>query len=265
MNTKNFKTRFKTSVRNIEKKTIASLIFACVPVYLWYTAAFKITRSLTYSKRLLFKILRPGRKKNFAFTASQGFLLNSVLSILTRRRRPFHIPVRVTGLHLFTGNTHGVVLCSAHMPLTKVAYRPLVENGIKLSAAISGGSPASGNIAIWGKTETIPAIPVGTNVLIKAKNVLCGGGLVTLLIDPYFGAAYSPNMLRLAGKVKARVIFFVTELKSDRYVELTFFNPPCPCCETEAQVQENMQCLYRKVQEILYRQAAAFIKAVVPV
>jgi hypothetical protein len=116
------------------------------------------------------------------------------------------------------------------------------------------GQPGHDNaIAIWGLRERLPALRTQPNVLLRARTVLRSGGSVALLLDADRGAPLSPNILRLAGRLGARVVFWWTELECDGTIHVTFAQPPDPSCRTEAGIAANLAALAGQTRRIMRR------------
>lgn len=239
---------------------IARLIATLLPPRLWYWPVFR----LSYWTAPVFR-LRPAGPDNDRF--HQALLLNRFLGMFTRAGRPFPIPYRVVGATALleaARDNRGMILCSAHVPLVKVGLRAVMEMGLTPTAAIVETPTEDQRIAIWGLDERLPAILVAPNVLVRARTVLRNHGSVALLIDARSGLPYSPNILRLAGKMGARVVFFFTELQPDGHIEVLFLAPPDPYCSSEETIQANLQALDREVQRILGRTSSVAIPEMAP-
>lgn len=139
---------------------------------------------------------------------------------------PFPVPWDAEGLDLVRTRSaapEGLVLCSAHLPLVKVACRALMDSGIRVDAAITENPSVVDSIAIWGRADRMPAIRADRNVLLKARTLLTSGGTVLLLADTSPGGPFSPHIFELVERVRARVILFSTELRHDGVVSIRFF------------------------------------------
>jgi hypothetical protein len=209
-----------------------------LPTKFWYRAAYRTSR-----------LLAP-----FASSSPpEPHILNRILGFMTRTQRPFPIPWKAIGREVLfnTGNPGGVVLCSAHVPLIKVAARAIMEMGYGPTAAIASHPGADGCIGLPGLTERLPVFKTSPTVLLTTRTTLKQRGAVLLLVDTKLGEAYSPNILRLARRTGARVVFFFAKLQPDGHIEVSFKNPPDPFCTSEESIQANLQFLDGEVHRIL--------------
>lgn len=148
-----------------------------------------------------------------------------------------------------TASGRGVVFCSAHRPLIKVAVRALMETGRTPAVAIAAEPGPDGQISIWGLTQRLPVIKVQPDVLLRASTVLRGGGSVLLLVDTVKGK-YSPNIFRLSSLTGATVVFFTAELETGGIISIRFFHPPRPACRDKDEISANLVALEREIQRI---------------
>lgn len=202
------------------KKLIAFYIVSFYKPDRWYWIAYKITGFL-----VRFKWKSPQIKnRNCGFR--HAYQLNSILSLLTRSKIKFPIPVKAKGFELFNKKKFGgLVLCSVHFPLNNVAVRYLIENGHKPKVAIASAHRKEKPVAIWGSTETIPSIPTGPFVLMKARTILMEGAMVVVLVDKDLGYSISPNIFLLAQKLKVDLLCYFSVLLPDGTIEVSFFEP----------------------------------------
>ncbi|TFF39744.1 hypothetical protein [Mucilaginibacter psychrotolerans] len=146
------------------------------------------------------------------------------MSLLTRKNIAFPIPVIAKGFELFAKERPcGIMLCSVHLPLVKVAIRYLVENGYAPKAAIAGAHHQITAVALWGSTQTIPAIATGPTVLIKMRTILLEGATMVVLVDGAYGESISPNTFLLANQLNADIVFFLAELLPGGTIEVSFY------------------------------------------
>jgi len=237
---------------------IALLITLFFPPRVWYLTALSISRALVPA----FRMRRHGAIHDILHEAR---LVNRFLAMLTRRGVPFPVPYRIKGVSaLFDAAAHtgGVIYVSAHIPLVKVAARAIIETVGMPTRCIALDPDVNEQIAVWGLVQRLPALRPVANVLVRSRSILRAGGSILLLIDPRPGVAYSPNMLRLAGKVGARVVLFFSELMPDGHVEVLFLTPPDPFCRSEEGVQANLQALDREVVRIAGRHLQPAVTAV---
>jgi hypothetical protein len=207
-------------------------------------------------------VAKTSAAKQISYGLDCAYWLNSILSLLTRTKKPFAIPIKVTGIDVFKkSRAGGVLLCSLHLPLSKVALRCLLENGIKLDVAIAADHHLAPSVAVWGITEVIPAIDTGSSVLIKAKSILGKKGTVVALVDKVLGLSVSPNSFLLAHKLKAQVIYFLSELMADGTIAVSFLESAIsdPDAQQAARLQINE--LTEHVQDIISRYERYVYKA----
>jgi hypothetical protein len=176
-------------------------------------------------------LFRPRRKWAWNGALSQAVFVNRVLSLLTRTGQPFSVPWTAEGLDLVraaSAGPRGLILCSAHLPLIKVACRALMDSGIQVDAAITDNPSVVDSLAVWGRIDRMPAIPAGRNVLLRTRSLLKQAGTVLLLADAFPGAPLQPNIFRLAGRLQSRVVLFSAELRRDGIVAVRLFEAPDP-------------------------------------
>jgi hypothetical protein len=226
----------------------ARLLSLALPPRIWYRCALAMSQLLALLLRLSARTgLRPHRYET-------AILLNRILAFLTRTGRPFPVPWRMdaashAALDSAAASGQGLVICSAHLPLIKVAVRALMETGRSPEVAIAAEPGPDGRIPIWGLTDRLATIKVGPDVLLRARTVLKRGESVLLLVDTLAGD-YSPNIFRLAGATKANVLFFTAELAGDGCVGVRVFPPPFPACADPQQIAANLQALDREIKRI---------------
>ncbi len=181
-------------------------------------------------------------------------MLNRMLALLTRHDRPFPVPWRMDrGSRALLASARargGLLLCSAHLPLVKVAVRAFIETGHAPTAAIAESPASDQTIAVWGLRQRLPALKVDPAVLLRTRTLLRAGESVVLLVDRQAGAGYSPNIFRLARATRATVLFFIPELAADGAVEVRLFAAPHPGCETPEQIDWNLQALAAEVRQV---------------
>ena len=214
----------------------------------WYRLAILLSR--------FFKFYKPFRtkKKTIGFLKAQD--LNMFLALMTRRQKPFPVPYKLVGTE-FLNEECGIILCSVHIPLVKVTLRALIENNIDISAAIVGTPPKSNQMSVWGITDKISIIARNAFTLVKAKTVLEKKGKLVLMIDSTKTGLYSPNIMKLCGKIDAKIVFFFAELNAQNVVESYLIEAPFPRCRTAEEINQNLIFLRSKHDEILenYRKA----------
>ncbi len=240
-------TKLKRNIKIVTIKVVTRLFSESK----WYKMAILITP--------LSKFFKPFRskKKSIGFLKAQD--LNSFLALMTREQKYFHIPYNISGLEYLDADC-GIILCSVHVPLVKVALRGLIENDIEISAAIVGLPPASNTMSVWGITSKIPIIVRNPFSLLKAKTLLLNKGKLVLMVDDEETNVYSPNIMKLCGKIDAKVVFFFAELNAQNVIDTYFIEAPFSRCRDEEEIKENLIFLRKKHDEILERYAKASFK-----
>lgn len=233
-------------------KICSMFIIRFFPVHDWY----KISLFITYFTRFKLSLLLI-KKIPLAFIRARD--MDTLMGFITRSGKAFSIPFRLK-TQASIEHVSGIVLCTVHLPLVKVAIRGYMEEINKIDTAIVGAKPKHGLMAVWGMTEKIPAIERSSHVLLKAKRILMNKGTIVLMIDNARTGIYSPNILHLCGKIQSRLVFFIAELTHEGIVECNYLNPPFPYCESEFAISENLVFLKQKYDQILkkYREQTVF-------
>jgi hypothetical protein len=231
-------TKLKRNIKIITIKILTKLFSETK----WYSVAVLIT--------YLSKFFKPFRSKKNSIGFFRAQDLNSFLSLMTREQKYFHIPYTISGLEHLNADC-GIILCSVHVPLVKVALRGLIEHEIDISAAIVGLPPASNTMSVWGITDKIPIIARNPFSLLKAKKVLEHKGKVVVMIDNPKTHVYSPNIMKLCGKIDAKVVFFFAELNAQNVIDTYFIEAPFSNCRNEEEIKENLLFLKKKHDQIL--------------
>ncbi|SOD99813.1 hypothetical protein [Spirosoma fluviale] len=229
---------------------IATVITTLLPAKRWSQAAFTMSGLLAYYYRLFkgHKVY----KYNYTVGISRAHKLNHLLALMTRLGKPFPITICAQGSELFLKpRPKGLILCSTHIPLSKVAIRHLMEHGFTPTVVLATNPDVIDSIAIWGRTETIPAIRTGPFVLQKAKSVLQQGGSIVVLVDRELGGPYSPNVFRLAEKINADIIFFDAILQRQGVVNVRFHESEWNGKSHADRVSRQMDELYRHTTTLL--------------
>ncbi len=226
-------------------KLLVHAIAFCFPVEKWYAVVLFI------SKISRFKLTHIVIKK-YPLGLIKAFDVNTLLSLLTRKGRYFPIPYRIRGLDLLDHN-NGLVLCTVHIPLIKVAICGLIENEFKVDAVIVGEPIPGGKMSVWGITHKIPILLRNLHVLLKAKNLLQKNESVLLMVDQGAFGSYSPNILKLCGKLGSKLVFLFAELQVDGTVETYVTEAPFPYCKNSNEIEENLKYLKQASDEIVLR------------
>ncbi|WP_461133922.1 hypothetical protein [Spirosoma lituiforme] len=217
----------------------------------WYRIAYVVSGILAKGTGMLTFMRKPKKYKD-TVAIDHAFKLNHFLSVMTQGGKPFPIPTFAQGIELFRKpRPNGVVLCSTHIPLSKVAARHLIEHNFMPTIALAADPTLINCISIWGITEKVPAVRTGSHVLQKAKTVLKEGGSVVALVDKTLGEVYSPNIFRLAEKINADIIFFDAALQPDGIIKVRFHESRWNGYEQIDSVQHQLNELYQHTETLL--------------
>jgi hypothetical protein len=232
----------------------ARLISVMLPKQRWYSAVLRLSRlQAPIMRRLLMHSPYRGDSRS---RAVEGWLINSWLFALVQLRREFPIPIKVVGKEGVleaVKNPGGVLFCSCHIPLANICARPLVDLGLPPSAVTAGEAVTSnGEFPVWGLARGLRVLQPDRSLLVKMRTILRHGGSVALLIDRHLDGPYSPNIFRLARLAKSRVVLMVASLQADGQIQVEYFSPPDPFCQTDEGILANLQALEHRVQEILH-------------
>ncbi|MVM35226.1 hypothetical protein GO755_34710 [Spirosoma sp. HMF4905] len=231
---------------NSVKTYVALAITTLFPLKNWYIVAYAVSGVMSY-------LYKPQKNKyTNTWAINHAYRLNGLLAVMTRKGRSFPMPVHGRGEELFfKQRPNGLVLCSTHIPLSKVALRYLMECGFKPTVAIVGDPSVQDSIAVWGSLEKIPAIHTGSFVLQKAKRILQQGGSVVALVDHHLGDPYSPNIFRLAEKLNSDIVFFDAALQKDGTVDVRFRESEWNGSSCANRVHQQMNELYQHTANLL--------------
>ena len=224
---------------------IATFIVLVLPEKYWYKTVLR----LSYLYR--FSFTRPG--KNISIAHRRSRILNTLLAFLTRAGKPFPIPCSITGAALLDNPATGIAFCTTHLPLAKVAISAVITRGFKSDTAIVASLNENESMSVWGITQKIPAIKSDSQSLLKAKKILNQKGCVLLMLDEFYGAGYSPNIMHLAGITGAKAIFFLAELNPSGIIDIQILQFPNPFCENETAIAKNIQFVSDAVDQVLAR------------
>ncbi|MGH9595728.1 MAG: hypothetical protein ACRD3K_02915 [Edaphobacter sp.] len=168
----------------------------------------------------------------------------------------FPIPYVLNGLDIIQAGDAkiGTLYCWIHEPLVEFPVRPLVELGrLKMAVVADPGRIVDGDrFVVAGTSIRVMAIPNVHYVLGRVKRALLNGVSVECLINEYMAGPIYPQVLRLVGRIGARVVFVSALRRPDDTIEVTLMKAPRPNCETEEAVQENLVCL-RAAEERMLR------------
>ena len=226
------------------KNTFIKFTCACIVLFLkpesWYHAAYRLYR--------VTKNLKVFSKKN-KIEVTRVYILNQILSLLTRTKIPFCIPYTFNSNNI--KNEKGVLYCTTHIPLIKVAVKAMIENNYLFDGSIAKYPDKDMRISIWGLKEGIPAMKADKNVLLKTKTLLKNKAAILLMIDDTATNTYSPNSMKLCRLTGSKVIYGFSKLNKNGIIEVWLEQPPFPFCKTDSEIQENIKELKYKTNQIL--------------
>ena len=247
----------RSALRQVSQRylrTVARLIAFALPPRLWYRALFRVCG---LQQRLLRPLLAlPPYRNDPRRRVVQNWLMDSSIEHLISLARPFPIPIGHKGLEVILEareNPSGLVLCSVHLPLVRLALSVLVDQGVPPTAVVVHEDvKAVGALPVWGTAESLPALAADRDVLLKVRTVLRRGGFVAALIDSAIDYPPISNMFRLIRSVGARVAFVVSEIQPDGTVMIEFLSPPDPFCTSDESVVSNIVYLQESIDRVLH-------------
>lgn len=227
-------------------KVICSFIVLFYQPGSWYKASFKVYRLTRFLRWFSRDKLVHGKREDFQI--KRVFILNHLLSLLTRTGVPFYIPYEFDRT-LPKGN-NGKLLCSTHLPLIKVCMKAMIENNLPINAVVARYPKSDITISVWGMKDGIAALKSDGNVLLKVKTLLTKKSNIGLMIDDLETNQYSPNSLKVAGLTGSNVLFCFAKLNENGTISTWLENAPYPECRTDDEIEENILQLKRKTDQI---------------
>ena len=234
------------SVKNKFLKVVCSFIIVFVRPSGWYNALFKFCVLIKYLRYFSLKNLSNNAKVEFPIKRVN--ILNQMLSLLTRTGIPFHIPYEFNSTDI--KSEKGVMYCSSHIPLIKVAIRAMIENNFPIDAIIAKYPTKNQMVSIWGMEKGVPALTSDNNVLLKVKSLLLKNARIALMIDDVGKSFYSPNSMKICQLTGSKVLFCFAKLNKNGTIHTWLENPPFPYCKTDLEIQENISYLKSKTDQI---------------
>ncbi|MFP5041970.1 hypothetical protein [Parasediminibacterium sp. JCM 36343] len=220
------------------------VIATLLPRRYWYKSAYKSAFLLAgLSRKVILK------KAKINYYAAQR--LNAFLGLFTAKGKEFYIPTRIKGAEYLNSQKEGLVICTVHLPLVKVGFAAILKEGYEIHGAIAHKQIKDRLMQFWGCTQTAPTILADNTALLKTRAILKRKGTVIVMIDALLGMAFSPNMLRLAGKMEVKVLFLIAKLSPDGVIDAEFLQPPYPICDTEDKIKENLDFLRKQVNDTM--------------
>jgi hypothetical protein len=225
-----------------------------VPNRFWFSGVLALSRVQAAVARMA------GRPKCARYEA---LLVDRWLWELTLRGC-FPIKYRVNGAqHLRMPNPGevGTLYCSFHLPLSSVILRGLLESGVTLQFVIiashimnmDGNMDGKGGWIPTGLDEAIKALPPGPATLLRARTVLRNGGSLATMLDRNFDQPLQPQMMRLAARVRARVVLCWVEMDATDILTVTYMTAPHPVPDTDEKVLANLAVLEDQRERIIGR------------
>ena len=229
------------SIKTTVIQSICGLIVFFLPADKWYKASFKVYLFTQYAKKF--------KRKENAFQIKRAYILNQMLSLLTRTGVPFHIPYEFKSNNI--KNENGILFCSTHMPLVKVAIKAMVENNYTIDSIIALRPTKKMKVSIWGMNDGVPALKADNNVLLKARTLLSKKAHIALMVDDSSTNNYSGNSMKLCPLTGSIAVFIFAILKKNGTISTWIEPAPFPNCTTDREIEENIAYLKHKTNQIL--------------
>lgn len=223
----------------------ARIVALLLPPRYWYRAAIYVSRVHAN----LTAMLGGGNRR-----LTEAVLLDNWLQELTFCGE-YPIPWRPVEVEVLRHGEpgRGLLFCWTHLPMFDMPLRAYMEMGYEppLVVADAGRTFGDNELVVPGLARRCRTIPVSPFVLTRVRTALRAGGSVACLADTVLGAPMSGNILRLAGRVGARVVFQWAERQPDGVIDIHFVEAPRPYCESEEDIEVNMEFLRRANRRIL--------------
>ena len=104
-----------------------------------------------------------------------------------------------------------------------VGCQVLIDSGIYLDGAIAANPTVPDSVAVWGRTDRMPAIQVNWLALVRTRTLLRQGKAVFLLVNDRPGGALHPAILRMAARLNCELFLFSVDLSPTGTVLVRFF------------------------------------------
>ena len=234
------------SLKNTVIKLISGFIVIFVHPDSWYKASFKVYSLTNYLQ--YFNLNKLSSNARDAFQVKRVFILNQLLSLLTRTGIPFYIPYEFNSKEI--NMEDGTLLCSSHLPLIKVCIKAMIENNSPIDAIIAKHPTKEYKVSIWGMAEGVPALKSDNNVLLKTKSLLSKNAKIGLMVDDTETSDYSPNSMKICTLTGSKVVFCFAQLKKNGTISTWLEKAPYPYCKTEFEIQENVDGLRSRTNQI---------------
>jgi hypothetical protein len=147
----------------------------------------------------------------------------------------------------------GILYCSVHLPLAYLLFWGFLDLGFPPDLVLAAPSniTADGRWVPAGKSKGVEALPPGATAFLRARTVLREGGRFASMADEVQGGPLKPQMMRLAGRLRARVVLCWAEMDDESTIWVNYETAPFPTPDTEAKVRANLNVLERKRHQIL--------------
>ena len=246
----------KITINSIRKETddrtfrqrvleiIAYLIARSFSPQYWFNAALIVTKLTSHFSRMFID------SASIPVNIARLRNIDAVLSMLTRTGIEFPIKSILIANEIPIKGLTKTVLCTAHFPLSRITVRKMIESGINISGALDGDPFVGKYLGIWGSHAEIPIIKESPHTLLEIKTILNNGGNVVLMIDKDF-TKISPNVLILARKIYAQILFFITDLEKDNTVCGELLTPPFIKPKSDEEIDENISFFNNYIREYL--------------
>ena len=178
--------------------------------------------------------------------------IDKILSMLTRTKIEFPIQYTISRFDKINSK-NGIILCTSHIPFSKIAIRSYIEKNKNIDFAIIGEATKDGKMAIWGINLKIPALLKDSFVLLKTKNYLLNNKTIVLMVDDTKTGEYSPNIFKLAKKINSNILFFFAEINNSNIIDIKFILPPFPTPINDFEINENINFIKTYSNEIKNR------------
>lgn len=184
----------------------------------------------------------------------QALFIESWLHQLTSLRS-FPVAYKVQGAeHLLSdeGTEAGVFYCSFHAPFTAIGLRSLFDSGFppEWVVADSQNINPDGRWLPAGIQQGVRAFPPYASTLLRARTELRAGKRIAAMADLDVGAPLKPELMRLAGRLNAKVVLCWAEMHQ-RTIWVHYESPPYPVPDTERKVLANLEAVDLRRQQVI--------------
>ena len=245
-----------------------SLITRLLPERLWYPAIWRISRVQAFlvGPIIARSILRNDPRR----LAMVAWMVEAWLRWLNTQQPKYVPPITVRGLEAClraSGNEHGLVFCSVHLPLVFATLAPVKGMPFAPTWVVATDVRPGGTFPVWGYEDGLPAIKRDGLALVRMRSILRRGGSVAVLIDldDHWCKSLSVNTLHLVRALGARLIFMLPEIRKNGQVIVEYVEPPDPWCRSDESIALNMKDLRERIDRILSGNPTTGLPPVAPV